>query len=364
MINKDSQKADAPPAAGLTHSRTASEVARLADVSVYTVSRVFSGSSVVAEETRTRVFKVAHELGYTPNAAARALRKGKLDSVGFALPSRELRGEFYGEIFCGFQSELAQKGMMASVISVPTDADPGAWVRNLIISGRCGAMAILFDVEDPCTLDILRPLSVPITVVNYLPEKPKQFAFNSVGFDNSVGVEQAVRHLVSLGHRDIAFISVRPYVWHDINSRIEGFKAGMREAGLAPDMWVIQAGDLEGPAAGTAGVDILFGRSGPKPTAIICVSDFVALGALTAAQRWGKSVPKDLSIIGYDNNFWTQYYTPPLTTVSHMGWDLGKAAARQILSRYESPGMPTEQLIIPTQLIVRQSTCSPEKLLK
>ena len=349
------------PASDTRTPRSAAEVARRAGVSIFMVSRAFCASPVVAEATRERVLAVAREIGYAPNAAAKALRTGRVNTVGLALPARELRGEFFGELVSAFRSVLQSNNLDVLLASAPDNVPMAAWLGELLAAGQCGAMGLLMYISDYAQLDVLRAYDIPLLLLNCVPPGKGRPPFSSVGFDHATGVEQAVRHLVTLGHRRIAFISCRAVVWQDVAQREEGFRRGMAEAGLSCEGRVIMPGDNDGPAAGTLGMDQLMSQSGPKVTAIVCATDYVALGALGAANRWGIAVPRDLSVVGFDDYFWTAFYTPPLTTVSHQGWELGRAAARMVIDRLNSPEITPKRLILPTRLVVRGTTAPPSK---
>lgn len=337
---------------------TVSEVAREAGVSIATVSRVFSGATPVSEKTRKRVMAAAEKTGFRPNAAARALRTGKMEMVAFVLTAPHLMGEFYSESMAGFHSMLTARRLRVILSVVPEDVDPRGWLQDLAFAGWCGAIAVHVDLARE--LDIVKSIGVPVVLVNHFPDPGEQpQGVSSVGFDNRMGMQQAVRHLAALGHRHIAYLTGTPGN-EDSGRREQGFRAGMAEAGIAIEPeWVVVGSFEEGPRSGAAGMDRILAGGKRRPTAVVCDSDNIALGAMSSARRWGLSIPGDLSITGFDDFLWAHSYNPPLTTVEHKGWDLGAAVGKTLLARYDDPNSPPETVVLPTRLIVRESTAPP-----
>ncbi|MGI8907555.1 MAG: LacI family DNA-binding transcriptional regulator [Candidatus Sumerlaeaceae bacterium] len=339
---------------------TAADVAGMAGVSIYTVSRAFSGSKVVSAHTRERIFSAARKIGYTPHAAARALRTGKVATIALVQPSRPLRGEFYCDILAGLQSAASERNLDVLLSSVPENCAVESWVSNLASTGRCGAVALLTKVPEPGPLRALRRVGVPLVLLNCAADECAEQRISSVGFDNSSGVQQAVRHLEAIGHRRIAFFRC-PSLWGDTLRREQGFRTCMEQVGLnVREDWMPDC--PAGPPSGAAAFDQLFSDAGEKPTAIICANDDVTLGVLSAAARWGKRVPLDLSVVGHDDNTWTGYHSPTITTVRHAGWDLGYTAGELLLRLYDDARSKPDHIVLPTQLLVRESTGRPAQL--
>lgn len=342
---------------------TVADVARAAGVSIATVSRVFSGATPVAEKTRRKVLDAAQRIGFRPNVAARALRTGKMETVAFVITAPHLLGEFYSVMMAGFHSALAARRLRVILSVVPADAEPRMWLQELVFAGWCGAVAVHVDLAtDP---NLLKALGIPVVLANHFPGADTPLAgINSVGFDNRMGLHQAVSHLAELGHREIAFLTGTPGN-EDSLCREEGFRAGMQEAGLPiRESWIVPCSYEDGPESGGAGMDLLLADDSAKPTAVICGSDNIALGAMTAARRRGIAIPRDLSIVGFDDFFWAPYFNPPLTTVEHKGWDLGIAVGKTLLAHYENPGLAAETVVLPTRLIVRESTAPPPQRMR
>ncbi|MCA9428680.1 MAG: substrate-binding domain-containing protein, partial [Candidatus Omnitrophica bacterium] len=184
-----------------------------------------------------------------------------------------------------------------------------------------------------------------------------EFGVCSIGFDNRKGTRSAVRHLVSLGHVRIAYLGGTPG-WMDSIDREEGFRMGMEEHGLQiEERWVEPCDFAQGFETAFERMAQIMSRKVEGPTAVVCASDELAAGALACIRRWGKEVPADISIVGFDDNRWGTYLCTPLTTVRHDGWVLGDQVGEALLQMMkDQKNRPEKETILETQLIVRDST--------
>lgn len=343
----------------------AREVAGIARVSISTVSRVFRGSTKVAPRTAERVMRAAEQVGYRPNLAARALRTGRAQAVGFVLRnSRGLLGEFHAKSFGGFESAMAENGLRTVVATVNAGEEMPSRCRELFSSHQCGGIVVQADELRPGQLAELADLAVPVVALNYdgrdgtLPS-----GMAAVGFDNSQGIALAVRHLIALGHRRVAFIGGTPTT-NDANLRERAFRDAMAATGLElRPAWIRPGhfGDREGGfESGRTQMEHLLSES-EGPTAVVCASDEIAVGALNAIRRAGRQVPRDCSVVGFDNHSWTPHVDPPLTTIAHDGWELGVRAATALLAMLAKDKLQDRSPIIETRLVVRGSTAPPRQ---
>lgn len=341
-------------------------VAAKAGVSLMTVSRVFSNSDRVSESTRRRVLEAAREVGYEPNSSARALRQGRSRAVAFIVASPGgLRGEFHSDTLSSFEAVVSAQGMSLE-LTIP---DPGEsvsdLVRRLVASNAVRGAVIRFDVLPPNDLAAMADIDAPIMVASH-PSAALEWAgrFGFVGFDNAAGTRAAVRHLHALGHREIAYLGGTPG-WLDSLQREAGFRAGLKECGLKVREDCLRACDFgEGFARGAESMDTLFARTGPKPTAVVCASDNIAAGAMASARRWGRRVPDDLSVVGFDDNDWCVFFQPHLTTVRHKGTELGDALGHAFLRALDQPDRTLAPIVLEAPLIVRESTARPADIAK
>lgn len=338
----------------------AAQVAERAGVSVMTVSRTFSGAIHVAEATRNRVMKAAEELGYVPNTSARALRTGRSGTIGLLLPHVGwIAGEFHVSTFASIEASLTERGytMMLGIVSSHEEFVERA--SQFAHARQCEALVARSDVGTGELAAQLAKLPIPVVMSNYAPLDGGPCPVHTVGFDNAGGAAMAVRHLAALGHRRIAHIGGSPE-WIDAMHRREGFLAAMKEVGLeVVDRWLRTASFQDTFDRGLEEMGRILSSSWESPTAVVCDSDDIAFGAITAALRWGKRVPQDLSVIGFDDSRPARMYNPPLTSVRHNGFDLGRSIAAVLDRVLEDPSLKPQQTLIDMQLIIRESTESP-----
>ncbi len=340
-------------------SATALQVAQAVGVSVYTVARAFSGSPTVADGTRWRILEMAREMGYRPEMAMEALSRRMWGRVAFVRGMLEIRGEIYQEMLAGMEVALSERSFEIALAGPPSPSSVGEWLQSRLSSGSWTGLAILLDNYDTKLLEFLQGLKIPVVLIYHTPTGKEPAQLTSLSYDTGGGIQQVVRHLVELRHEHIAYFGIAPILGEDVR-REQAFRAGIESAGLKiREEWIIPNIMPKSLPSGAAAFDYVFSRSGIKPTAIVCGGDTVALGALSGARRWGKSIPQDLSITGFDDNFWLDFYTPSVTTVRQSGWDMGQEAARLLLEQFDFPDVPPRTVILPTQLIVRESTAPP-----
>ena len=165
-----------------------------------------------------------------------------------------------------------------------------------------------------------------------------------------------MRHLAALGHERIAYLGGTPG-HRDAVQREEGFRGAMRELGLGiVEKWVADSAFELDTGAAIAGVSAILSAGNERPTAVVCASDAIAAGTILGARKWGQSVPLDLSVTGFDDLSWAGLCSPPLTTVSHKGYDLGVAAGQALIARMDDHALPPEAILIEPRLVVRDST--------
>lgn len=337
------------------------QVAARAGVSVFTVQRVFATPQLVHENTRSRVLQVAAALGYSPNLAGRALSTGRTGTIALVLLTHRLSGESLADTFSGFYHALAPRGLDVLTSVVPDDTTPEAWMQRLVAGKRCDAIAIHEERLASSTLETIQTLRVPVTLLYYPVHGRASKLVSSVTFDNRSGIQQAVRHLAALGHRSIGYLGGN-VDWGDSADREQGYRAAMEALRLPVRAQWVGTCDFE-HAAETAmeAFHRMFALDGPKPSAFVCASDWMASGVAIAARRWGLSVPGDLSVTGFDNALWSQFHYPPLTTVKYSGRLIGEEAARTLLERLDDPHALTRSICLPTSLVVRESTAPPPR---
>ena len=326
-------------------------VARLANVSIATVSRTINHVPTVNQKMAKRVWEVIKELDYSPNSQARSLVSGRSRLLGLIVS--EITNPFFPELIQGFEEAAVEHGY--EILIGSTNYDPERMktcIRRMVERKAEGVAVMTFGIEEPL-LEKLAERKLPLVFVDVGPERPE---ISLLRVDYQHGIRQGVQHLAVLGHRDIAFVS-GPLRLHSANSRLTTFKRAIQECGIKVNpKWIVE-GDhtMEG---GMAAAEKLL-TEGNMPTAVMCSNDMTAIGVLHEAYRIGMRVPDDLSVIGFDDIHMTRMTIPPLTTIQMSCYDLAREAVMALRSHVEKESTPKREHEIQTQLVVRESTGFP-----
>jgi LacI family transcriptional regulator len=327
------------------------DVAHAAGVSTATVSRVLNGSGTVGADLQERVRQIAAQLGYVPHAAARALASQRSKTIGAVIPSLENQNFALG-VFA-LQKRIGQAGYTLLLACSYYDPDDELkQVRALIADGIAGLM-LVGRSHSQALYDLLEKEQIPL--VNGWTVDP---VHPYVGFDNvSVG-RRIADYLLDLGHEHFAMITQMTQYSDRASDRISGVRAALQARGLElRHEHVIEMPHriIQGQIAMKALMQ------GPqRPTAVICGTDWLAIGALAEAREAGIDVPGELSIAGINDIEFSSFTSPPLTTMRLAAEEIGARSAEYLLARIE--GRPVgSQNIVPTDLIVRGTTGRPPR---
>lgn len=324
---------------------TLSMVAEAAGVSASTVSRILNGTAAVHESKSKAVHEAIAKLGFVPNPVARGLAGGRTFSVGVITQS--IDSPFYGVALRGIEDELDRAGYSPLFVSGHWNATEETRCIDILRSRRVDGIIVLTGrLSDSALRTTARELPIVAT-----GRKLKASNLFSLDFDNHLGAILATRHLISLGHQRIAFItgnSDHP----DANERLSGYKAGLDEAGLSFDPNLVASGLFHEESGLLATERLLDERR--RFTALFAANDQMALGACLALQRRGLRIPQDIAVMGFDDLSISRYSTPPLSTIHHPAYELGQGAAAAMLTLLRGE-KPSFQLPIP-RVIAREST--------
>ncbi len=335
-------------------SVTIKDVARLAGVSVATVSRVLNASAPVRDATRVRVLDVARELRFTPNSAARTLSRRRAGALGVILP--DLYGEFFSELLRGIDQQ-AQRASHSLLVSSSHHDSRGIGVAVRAMRGRVdGLMVMAPEVSAPLLAEVL-PSGVPTVLLNG-PEVSATVL--QITVDNFGGAQAMTRHLLALGHVRIAFIAGAARN-HEAAERERGHQAAMREAGLPSDPRLLVRGDFS-EGGGWRGARALMALAEP-PSAIFAANDAMAVGVLSALRDAGVHVPRDVAVVGFDDIPVARFLSPPLSSVGVGIATLGERAASLLLDALGERSPPARgpphragcREVLPAELVIRES---------
>lgn len=334
-------------------SVTIKDVARLAGVSVATVSRVLNASAPVRAETRTRVLDVARELRFAPNSAARSLSRRRAGALGVILP--DIYGEFFSELLRGIDQEAQRAGHSLLVSSSHHDSR-GIGNALRAMRGRVDGLLVMAPDVAAAVLAELLPGGLPTVLLNGAAVDADVHA---ITVDNYGGAYAMTRHLLSLGHRRIAFLAGAAHN-ADAGARERGHRAALREAGMQVDPTLFVRGDFT-EDGGWTGASALMALESP-PSAIFAANDAMAVGALSALREAGIEVPTGVAVVGFDDIPVARFLNPPLTSVRVGIAALGARAAALLLhalAERSPPGTPPHRDVLPTELVVRGSCGAP-----
>lgn len=329
------------------------DIAKVTGYSPTTVSKVFNNYSDVREKTRQDILRAAREMGYVPNAHARTLTTKKSWTIGVLFVESTgagIRHPFFSAVIESFKQIAVSKGYALMFISKDVGGKQSGYLENCRIRGVDGVVVFLSDYEDPYFQELLDS-DIPTVVLDYATT-----ASHTVCSDNRNGAGQAVEYLAGLGHRRIAHISGGLNTFPG-SQRQQGYKAAMLQQKLELNDSYIVTGAYYSMESGYESMLELL-RLPERPTAVFASGDLLAFGAVKAVQDSGLSVPGDISVIGYDDIDLARFVTPALTTIRQDTERLGSCAAEMLLSAIDKAPDRQEALILPVELVVRDS-CGP-----
>ncbi|MDS1136223.1 LacI family DNA-binding transcriptional regulator [Nitratireductor indicus] len=327
------------------------DIAQRLGVSPATVSRALSGTGLVAEPTLSRILEAADALDYRPNVSARNLRRQC--SMTVLMVVRDIGNPFYLEVLKGAEAAAREAGYSVLMGNTENDPEREADYFNMLRDGNADGM-VLMTGKLPSSRFKLDKLPVVVAL-----ERIEGSAFPHVEIDNAAAASEAVHHLLSLGHRRIAHIA-GPRGEPMAEARRKGYEQAMRKAGLEIPPGYEQQGDylLQGGRDGCRALLSLVDR----PSAIFCANDEMAFGAIHELRRSGLDVPRDVSVVGFDDIYLSQAMFPPLTTVSQPRADIGRKAMTVLLDIIAG-GKPADmRVMMPTTLMLRESTAPQQEI--
>ena len=330
---------------------TIRQIADLAGVSIATVSRVLNGRGDVSDETRELVSRVIRENGYTANRSARGLSAGRTGLVGILVPL--LYPAYFSAILAGAAQALSERDLQ--IVLSPTDHQHD---REVSVLDRLHALtdgALIVNPEESSD-ELERLLDGGYRFVVLDPLMPLNERIPSVSAAHTSGADQAIRHLLELGHRRIAHIT-GPLGWVATEDRRRGYRAALASAGILPDPALEIQAEPEIRPGREATLRLL--ELPERPTAVFAFNDNIAIGAIQAARARGLRVPDDLSIVGFDDVEHATIVTPMLTTVRQPLAEMGRTAVSLLNRLLERQNFETLHIELATRLVVRESTAPP-----
>jgi LacI family transcriptional regulator len=332
------------------------DVARRAGVSIATVSKVLSNTPYFSTETREKVLEAVKELGYRPHFAGRALSTGKTHIVGVVFPyiyDSILKDPLVLAIIEGIEDELNQQGYNL-LLHTPrlTSESVDESYTELLRSGYLDGMIAIDSVPHSPLPEMAQTYGIPLVVLGY--HNP----ILQVHSDDYRGGQLLMAHIIGLGHQQIGIIAIPPNKNVAVNERVRGLRDTAQANGLNFDALPRVDGNYSAKSGAQALQDLI--KQHPHLTAVICLNDRMAIGAIQQLQKNGVRVPDEMTVVGYDNLSLAELMTPPLTTVSQHASQLGSKSAQMLLELLNG-NTPSTAVLAPT-LITRGTSAKPREM--
>ncbi|WP_132767984.1 LacI family DNA-binding transcriptional regulator [Tepidibacillus fermentans] len=339
-------------------SVTIKDVAKLANVAPSTVSRVIADSPRISQKTKERVREAMKQLGYHPNLIARSLASQSTQAIGLVMPSSTdtfFQNPFFPSVLRGISEGAHQKHYALYMVTGKTEQEIFHDIVQMVQGSRVDGAILLYSKIEDKIVDYLKENQFPFVVIGK-PHKDTE-EITHVDNDNVRAAKDGTKYLLSLGHERIGFVGGNPHLVVTIE-RMQGYKKALEEAGLVVRQEYIIHGQflIEG---GQVAVEELMSLKEP-PTALLVADDLMSLGVINKLNTMGIEVPNDISIVSFNNVLLAQVSNPPLTSIDINIFDLGFEAAKNLILKIENPKEPVKRIIIPHELVIRDS-CAPFK---
>lgn len=332
---------------------TIREVARAAQVSIGTVSAVINGVDTVNEKTRQRVRQCIVELGYEPNTAARSLKRQRSSSIGVVVP--DLRNPFFAAIAEGAHNVARKNDVFIVLGATGSESRWEEYYSQSLRARRLDGMILLSGSGRPNVglMKLVESGSV-VFVDACIPGLDAPF----VSAANRKGARQVTQELINQGHRKLAIVAGPTWLWTS-QQRLSGYREALAAAGIDPDEVPTLSGDYTESSGYNATAQLLSKFGAGSLTGIIYANDLMAMGGAKYLKEKKISIPKEISIVGFDDIVSAQYFNPPLTTVAQPGYEMGQAAAQLLLHKIGLVDAP-ETVTFSTEVKRRESVAKAQ----
>ncbi len=333
---------------------TIHDVAKRAGVAAISVSRVINHSGYVSPEMRERVEKAIEELGYVPNTLARSLRSRKTQML--ALMVTDITNPFFTTVARGVEDTANEAGY--TVIFCNTDESQAKEEQylNVLLQKQVDGFLIVPTQSQPNAIRQIQKHGTPVVT---LDRRVPDVEVDSVRCDSVDGAYRLTRYLLSLGHKQIAMLSGAVGV-STADDRVKGYCQALAEAQVSLDPRYIFRGDFTQESGYAMTLQAL--HLPLRPTALIAANNFITIGALKALQETQLDVPEDIALVGFDDLPLAMVTFPFFTVIAQPAYEMGRKATECLLQRLKNPQAaeePYQEIILPTQLIIRQSSGQP-----
>lgn len=330
---------------------TIGDIARIAKVSKSTVSHVLNNTKNVSDKTREKIMKVIEETGYTPNLVAKALKKSETKTIGLVIS--DIQNQYFIDVIKAISDECIKNGYM--VFLADSNDDP---VRELEIAKsfceRCVDGVILSPTanSERYVGQYFQERDIPIVYIDRMLDLNGDW----VGTENHRAMKLLTEHLISLGHKRIAFAAGLRHI-STTEERLDGYKEALKKSGIAYDEALIVEGESRSNPAEKGTKEIIEKMVGMEncPTAIIAANNLMVLGVMKALNDLNIRVPEDMAVVAFDDFEWAALFRPRLTAVAQPCGDIGRKAAELLLERIHDRSGSPQRIYFQPELVIRES---------
>ena len=324
------------------------QIAERADVSIGTVSHVINDTAKVREKLRERVLDAIRSLGYQPSQLARGLRRNQTNIVVMIIP--DITNPFFPGVVRGVEDVAYKRSFRLVLCNTDNDPQKESSYLNEMRSYRPAGWLVIPSADSEMAA-LLKPAAAASPVV-CIDRQPPGWKGDVVLVANEAGAHSATRHLLRMGHRQLAVITGPLHLANAVE-RLKGFRRALAGAKVSIEPEYIQEDRFNRQSGYLAAIRLL--RMLPRPTAIFACNDLMAMGVLLAARELGLRCPEDLSIVGFDDLDFAEFTAPALTSVHQSGYQLGTTAARLLLERIDGSKQSPQKIVLPSELKIRHS---------
>ncbi len=315
-----------------------------------TVSRVVTGSGAVSPELRARVEEALAETGYMPNTLARNLRAQRTDTIALVLP--DMTNPFFTTLAHGVETAAREAGIALLLANSDEREDEEQRLVEMLLQRQVDGLLLVPAGTGTATIRLCRERGTPLVVVDRRPQSPGP---DVVRADSEGGALDLGRLLVGLGHRSMAVLSGPAPVPTAVD-RVAGFRrAVVEEAGLPEPLVLHGAFTIDSGRLMTLSAM----EQRPRPTALFATNNFIAIGVLHALEELGVLVPDEVAVVGFDDLPRAMVTFPFLTVAAQPAFEIGRRSVGVLLQRQEAPDRPAQEVVLPTELVIRRSSGDP-----
>ncbi len=329
---------------------TMSDIAEIANVSVNTVSRVLNGKGDISRETVEKILKIARELGYVKDMTASSLRSKKTKIVGVIL--EDVNNPFFAELLTGIETAAVKKGYQLLVMNTSVDVKREREAIKTLLERRVEGILITPTEKNFEDLEELSKMSFPTVVVGRHVENMK---LDQIYSDEVKGGYLATKHLLSLGRRNLLFVTDDLRTNSAAKFRYKGFTKALEEERLTLNQDYVQIVS-SAPLKESYEVVQRIVKMGLMFDGVVCYNDILAIGVMKALRDLGKEIPGDVAVVGYDDIDFARYLEPSLTSVRINKFRMGYEAFKILLERINKKRKKPKVVVLDVELVVREST--------